>query len=289
VLRPGAAGAGDPAAAREQVKIGYGLAQDGKCGEAIPHFVESLRLDAKAVTLINLASCEEKVGRLADALGHWAEARAHAQMEASKPIADEAEKRQEALEPRVPKLTIVLAPGAPKDTAVTRDGVALGAVSIGLALPVNPGDHAIVTTAPGRAEARASVALAEGEAKSIEVAPGDPRPDPAASADAATPPAAGARRGTSPLVWIGFGTAALGVGVGAVTGALALGKASSAKDACPNHLCPTQSKLDDVSAGRTLGTVSTIAFVVGGVGAAVGIYGLVVGVGPGSAAVAGRF
>ena len=73
--------AGDPAAAREQVKLGYQLAQDGKCEEAIPHFVESLRLDAKAITLINLASCEEKTAKLADALGHWVEARARAQAE----------------------------------------------------------------------------------------------------------------------------------------------------------------------------------------------------------------
>ena len=73
-----AAHAGDPVAAREQVKLGYQLAQDGKCEAAIPHFVESLKLDVKAITLINLASCEEKTSRLADALGHWVEARARA-------------------------------------------------------------------------------------------------------------------------------------------------------------------------------------------------------------------
>ncbi len=294
VLCPSAARANDPAAAREQVKIGYELSKEGKCEEAIPHFVESLRLDPKAITLINLANCEEKVGRLADALGHWAEARLHAQTENAKPIAEEAEKRQSALEPRVPKLTIAIAQSAPKDTTVTRDGVALGAVAIGIALPVNPGDHVIVAAAPGRAEARASIRVAEGEAKSIEVAPGEPRAEPARER-----PAPPARRGTSPLVWIGFGTAIVGVGVGAVTGVMALGKASSAKDACPDHTCTDPSKLDDVSTGRTLGTISTIAFVVGGAFAAVGVYGLLVrpsadasvgvALGPGSAALRGSF
>jgi len=35
--------------------------------------------------------------------------------------------------------------------------------------------------------------------------------------------------------------------------------------------------VDDAKSGQTLGTVSTIGFIVGGVGAAVGIYGLVWG------------
>src|SRR6478672_4118047 len=122
VLCPLTAAANDPAAAREQVKIGYTLSQEGKCDEAIPHFVESLRLDPKAVTLINLANCEEKVGRLADALGHWADARARAQQESVKPIEDEAEKRQKALEPRVPTITVTIASGAPNGTTMSRDG-----------------------------------------------------------------------------------------------------------------------------------------------------------------------
>jgi hypothetical protein len=35
--------------------------------------------------------------------------------------------------------------------------------------------------------------------------------------------------------------------------------------------------VDDAKSGQTLGTISTIGFIVGGLGAAVGIYGLVWG------------
>src|SRR3954447_12558139 len=140
VLGSTTAHAGDPAAAREQVKLGYQLAQDGKCDEAIPHFVESLKLDAKAITLINLAACEEKTAKLADALGHWVEARGRAQTEGNAAIQEEAEKKAKALEARIPKLTVVLA-GATPDAEVVRDGVALGAASMGVPLPVNPGAH----------------------------------------------------------------------------------------------------------------------------------------------------
>ena len=74
------AAAGDSLAAREQLKIGYLLAKQGRCDEALPHLAESLRLDVRAITLINLAQCEESVGRLADAMGHWVDARARAQI-----------------------------------------------------------------------------------------------------------------------------------------------------------------------------------------------------------------
>ena len=268
--------AGDPAAAREQVKLGYQLAQDGKCEEAIPHFVESLRLDAKAITLINLASCEEKTAKLADALGHWVEARARAQAEGNAAIEGEAEKKAKALEPRLPKLTVALA-GASQatDPEVVRDGVVLGAASMGVALPVNPGAHTLVVRAKDREETSQTVTIAEGESKLVQLKLGAPKKASVASGPVAAPATAGG--GTSPLVYIGFGTAIAGVAVGAITGVLAFGKASTAKDGCPNVNDCSPAGMDAVNSGRTLGTISTIGFIVGGVGAAVGVYGLVWG------------
>jgi len=272
----GVARAGDPAAAREQVKLGYQLAQEGKCEEAIPHFVESLRLDAKAVTLINLANCEEKTAKLADALGHWVEARARAQFENNGPIEEEAEKRAKALDGRIPKLTLSLPPGAPKDAVVTRDGVVLGAASMGVPLPVNPGAHSLMVRAPGREDAETNVTLGEAEMKQVSLRLGAIVP---VRSEAKAP--AVARSGdpakASPLVAIGFTTAAVGAVVGTITGVMAFGKASSADDGCPTPSTCTKQGLDDVDSGRTLGTVSTIGFAVGAVGLALGVSGLVWG------------
>lgn len=271
--------ANDAAAAREQLKKGYDLAQAGQCAEAIPHLTESLKLDVKAITLINLADCEEKVGRLADALGHWVDARARAQVEGNGPIQTEAERRAKALEPRLPRLTVKTADGTPGDAVVVRDGIELGSVSLGVPLPVNPGKHALVVRAPGRADATFEVELAEGEQKELEVGVGPALPPQVANGPAALvePPREPEDRGTSPLVWVGFGVAAAGAATGAVTGLMALGKASTVKQDCPNNECASQAALDDVSSGRTLGTVSTVAFAVGGAGALLGIYGLVWG------------
>jgi tetratricopeptide (TPR) repeat protein len=71
--------AGDPAAALEQLKKGYELKTAGKCEEAIPHFVESHRLDPQAKTLLNLADCEERLGDLVSAQKHARDARQLAQ------------------------------------------------------------------------------------------------------------------------------------------------------------------------------------------------------------------
>lgn len=284
VLASAPAHAGDPAAAREQVKLGYQLAQDGKCEEAIPHFAESLRLDPKAITLINLAQCEEKSGKLAGALGHWVEARARAQAENNGPIEAEAEKRAKALEPRIPKLTVVL-PAAAKDAEVVRDGVVLGAASMNVPLPVDVGAHTIVVRAKDREETTDTFTIAEGESKRIEVKLGAEKK--AVAAPVTGPPAPETPSGgTSPLVYAGFGTAIVGVVVGSVTGIIALGAGSDAKDNCPSGGCKSQDDVDAAKSGQTAGTISTIAFLVAGAGAAVGVYGLVWGKPKTSASVA---
>jgi hypothetical protein len=79
----------------------------------------------------------------------------------------------------------------------------------------------------------------------------------------------------SPLVWAGLGVGVVGLGVGTVTGILALGKSSTVKNECSGTTCPLSAK-NDVDSGRTVATISTIGFVVGGVGAAVAAVGFFV-------------
>jgi hypothetical protein len=71
--------------------------------------------------------------------------------------------------------------------------------------------------------------------------------------------------------WAGaaFGVGALGLGVFAVTGSLALARSNELQGSCTNGLCPAseQQRLD---AARTLGTVATVGAVVAGVGVATG-------------------
>jgi hypothetical protein len=70
-------------------------------------------------------------------------------------------------------------------------------------------------------------------------------------------------------VVLGVGAVALGVGV--VTGVMAMSKNKSSTDQCPNDgACASKDAVDANSSAKTLGTISTIGFIAGGVGLAAG-------------------
>jgi hypothetical protein len=169
--------------AREELKRGFALRKQDQCAEAIPHLAESFRLDPQVKALLNLADCEERVGRLVDAAGHWKQARELGEAQGNGAITQEASNRLDALERRIPHLTIVLAPGA-SASHVTRDGAD---ASPGTRLPVNPGRHVIEAAQEGHETSSTQVTLAERDDVRLEVAPGPERPAPAVSASRAEP------------------------------------------------------------------------------------------------------
>ena len=117
-------------------------------------FAESNRLDPAVGTVLNLAICEEHLGRLASAWQRYQEViHALGPGDERLPIA---RTKAAAIDPRVPRLTIRLAPAAPADTKVMLGAGALTSASFGLALPRDPGKHEIVASADGRAPRRYS-------------------------------------------------------------------------------------------------------------------------------------
>jgi hypothetical protein len=205
------------------------------------------------------------------------------------------------IEPRIPQLQIELE-GAkePAEVRVRVDDIEIKSAALSAPLSLNPGPHVVVASV-GEREKRTEVTLIEGQKESLvlDVSGLITEREPTI---APREPPADAAPGTNPLVYIGFGVAGAGVLVGSITGVMALSKKSSVDDECVDDRCPPSTH-DDIDSGRTLGNVSTIAFVVAGVGAGVGIYGLLSGgaepeaekagvspfVGLGSAGVHGRF
>ena len=186
----------DPAAAREHLTQGYKLKQQGQLKEALPHFVESMRLDPKLKTTINLADCEEKLGMLVEAQTHWVMARDRAGREGDDRVKHVAEQRVASLSTRMPRLNIQFAPGVPTDAQVYRDDVMLGRVSLGTALPTNPGEHKITVRASGHEDRKYSVKLSERDNKTLTVDVGpvgkpSPKPVPDTAAALATAPVTG--------------------------------------------------------------------------------------------------
>jgi hypothetical protein len=199
----------DPAAAREHLTQGYKLKQQGNLREALPHLVESLRLDPKLKTTINLADCEEKLGMLVEAQSHWLMGRDRAAREGDERVKQEAEQRLSSLGARMPRLNVQLAAGVPADAQVYRDEVLLGRVSLSTALPTNPGEHKISVRAPGHEDRQYSLKLSERDNKTLTVdvgavskSPPKPAPDAVPGAAAVTgdptPPPSAPLAATSP-------------------------------------------------------------------------------------------
>ena len=243
---------------------------------ACQRFRESNRLDPAVGTLLNLAVCETSRGRVATA---WELFRAVSEkLSSDDPRRDFVAKQLAQIEPRLPRVVLTLASGAPAGTKAREGDAEFASAAFGVPLPMDPGKHAFVVTAPGYESRNVDVDLAEGKEQSVELAPGPALPvTPATSStEAVAPlPVDEGKKGhdTRMLGFIVGGVGVAGLGVGLATGIMALGKKSTADSECNNnlHVC-TAAGRDAASAGRTLAIVSTTGWIVGALGVGAGAY-----------------
>ncbi|MEZ4400430.1 MAG: tetratricopeptide repeat protein [Kofleriaceae bacterium] len=239
---------------------GRKLLDAGDAVAACPKFEESQRLDPGLGTLLNLADCYERTGRLASALTTFraAEEQARALGEAKREAA--AADRVRSLESRASRLLIRLTPGPrPSGFIIERDGVEVPAFDLGRPIAVDPGTITIRASAPGhvRFETKVDVPTVRAE-KSIEVpllamSPGGDAPPPEVFAD----PGRGRRR--IGLVTAAAGVAGLGAGIG--LGLVARGRYRDA--GCDGGVCVEGADVDAANQARSLGNVGTVIGAVG--------------------------
>jgi len=281
-----AAPARDPAAADALFGAAQEALDKGDWAAACVRFEASMLLDPAVSTLINIAKCREHKGKLATAYAELRRAlvlnQETANAKRKKDLEAYAKRLLAALEPRLPRLTIVLRE-RPAGLRLTRDGEDVPAAVLGEALPVDPGAHTIEASAPGYRSEKRTLELAEGKSASVELAlvaeaPAPPpvvvAPAPSMVAVAPAPPPPQPSRGLSPLVYAGFGLGGAGLIIGAITGGLTLAKTSSLKrDQCSKDgTCPPGS----LAAASTLAKVSDVSFGVGIAGVVAGVVGLVI-------------
>lgn len=175
---------------------------------------------------------------------------------------------------RVGSVTINVEGGAPSPT-VTVDGVTVPNAALGLKRPVDPGKHSVHAEAPGFKPADAPFEVAEG-GTAIATLKLEKAPDaPPVAGGIGTPPPGGdqppSKGGGSnkTLAIVALGVGGAGLVFGTITGLIAVGKHGDLKDACPGGNCPAD-KQSDVDSYKTMGTLSTVGFIVGGVGIAAG-------------------
>jgi hypothetical protein len=174
------------------------------------------------------------------------------------------------LEDKIAWVTIAVTGTA--EPVVKLDGDEVPVAALGVKRAVDPGDHLVTAGAEGFTSDEQRFSVQSGASADVALTltaqPGAgtaPAPGPAAGADSAD------TGDTQRLVgFVGIGVGAAGLVVGAITGGLAMGKHSALVDACPNAACPPAEQ-DNLDSYRTLGLVSTIGFIAGGVLAAAGV------------------
>jgi serine/threonine-protein kinase len=270
----------DPIAAEALFERGKQLVDAGRTAEACAAFSESERLDPAGGTMLRLALCREAEGKLASAwLGFTEVARI------SKEGSGEPAKLQEririardhlaAIEPRLPRLAIAVPPAARVDgLAVSANGSPRNEGTWGVALPVDPGDVAVVATARGHREYRATVHLAEGQQLIVDVPP--------LPMLAPVPPlrAEVTDEHPSPLrpIGIALGVAGLAaIGVGTYFGVRAMGKWHDASNVCPGSTCADPSGVSLAGDAKDAARVADVTLSAGAAAVLAGLVLYVVG------------
>jgi hypothetical protein len=177
-------------------KEGRALMLAGRFAEACPVLEESQRVEPHGGTLLNVAACHERIGRVATAWAEFHDALAAARAEGHDDRRKLAEERIAALSPRLPWLVVtVTAEAADEGARVTFDGVEIQRIAWGKDMPIDPGEHAVVVTAPGRVERRWTLVAREGERQTVEIRgllavapPPEPAPAPPAEPAPSPPP-----------------------------------------------------------------------------------------------------
>ncbi|MFO0564468.1 MAG: hypothetical protein U0263_02340 [Polyangiaceae bacterium] len=271
---------GNVSVAEGLFREGRELMEKGDYPAACAKLAESQRLDPSAGTLLNLASCQEKQGRIASAWANYLAAARLARTQNRNNIADEAKQRAGELEPKVSYLKIVLAERV-QGIQVKIDDVTLESAALDSKIPVDPGERNVSISAPGHRTASMKVSIgAEHDSQTLNVpklekddaAPGPkgpgpegpvvtPNPTPDTPVAPADPPVLG-------YVVGGVGVVALGVGTAFAF--MAKSAYGDAEDKCPSKTSCSSDAMDLRDKAETRANIANVGIGLGLVGVGVG-------------------
>ncbi len=257
-------GAGD---AERLFREGVRLRDGGDFASACPKFADSFALDPAPGTLVNLGDCEVRIGKLIAAIEHYK--LAIAGFPKGDKRRDLLSQKLVSVEPKLAHLTIRVAPTVPETARITRGAAPFDRHESGVSVTTDPGKLVVVVAADGRTDSTYDVELGEGQSKELQVDVGAPVPE---KPVAAPRPVIAEKLATTeprPLRTAGFivgGVGVAGLGVGVVTGLMAMGKASTVRSHCDTttYACDSEG-VDAAKSGNVLAPVSTVSFIAGGV------------------------
>lgn len=280
---------GDAASADALFVRAKALADAGQMAAACPMFAQSYKLDPTAVgVLLYMGACHESTGKIATAWTTFREARDAAQRSNQVDRVRIADARIAALEPRLPRMRLVL----PKEAAeqgwtIRRDDIVLSPSIWGTDIPVDPGMCRIEVLAPNHRPFTTTALLLEGATTKVVIPTLEPdaiqlRGIPGTSRPATSEPGQPNGQDDAASSWTATHTAAVVVGSVGVVG-LAIGTGfgiaaasdwNEADTHCNKAGTPWRCDSFGVAAhdgAISKATVSTTSIVLGGAALATGV------------------
>jgi hypothetical protein len=266
--------AADPLTAEALFREGRRLLDEGRVDEACAKLAESQVQDPASGTLINLARCYEKQGKLATAWATYLAAAASARKDGRADRVVSAEQKGSELEPHVPRLVFRAAQPV-SDLTITWGATRVGAGALGSAIPVDPGSYRIEVSAKGFDSWVETVTVADGESRVVEIPPLHPAPirdqtlavppvPPAERSPAPLPPSVPQTQESSRILPIALGAAGVvALGAGTYFGFHSLSEYSEAKRLCPTHRNCTADAMDSFRHAKTSAWVANISLPLG--------------------------
>ena len=305
VAQTGIAAAQDDASATAAARAigteGLRLAETGNCKDAIEKLDRAEKLRHAPTTLAKLGECQVQTGKLVVGLEALRRVVREPLAPDAPPAFQQAKQRAQTLldanQAKVAQLHVTVSVPAGVKAEVTVDGETATAALLDVDRPTDPGAHTVEASAPGYKKATQAVTLKESERIAITLTP---EIDP--NAPAVTPPVVPVATSTPPpeptqpppppppqpsktlryATYGLFGAGGAGLVVGTIFGIGALVKKGSLHDDCPvgdaaqgenpaDRYCHGTRTADDRGSVKTWATVSTVGFVVGGVGVVGGV------------------
>ena len=199
--------------------------------------------------------------------------------------------------PKLSMVVIVVPPEADLPAlTVLRDGIAIGRAVWGTRIPVDPGTHVIEASAPGKQLRHLEVKVGpDADVQTVTIAKLDDAPAAAPTPTPApeSPPADTGMSARRQWAIVSAGAGVLGIGAGTIFGVVAISKHNAPGATCTTANCTVATGLNNDA--KLAADVSTVSFIVGGVGLALGAFlwfgdsSVTVAPGVGSLDVSGRF
>lgn len=235
----------------------------GRFEEACAKFRESRRVEASPGTILNVARCEAREGRVASAWASYLKAARMARAAGRESIVVEGEARAAELESRLSFITVRVE--RPAEGQVVRLGRHdIGLAAYGTRLPVDPGMHLLTARAKGRAEWHQQVEVKEGESLVAQVPPLAP-----------LAPAPSSGHPSNPWPWVLGGSGIAFLAGGFTTALLAKGAYDAAERLCPLHVECGSDAIEKSNQANALANVSNVLVPIGALALGAGITWLI--------------